>query len=175
MASGEVRSAAGGVNVGGGGTMRASDRGWGGAVRGLWGGLLWAGLFSLLLNLLMLAVPLYSMQLYDRVLGSGHVETLVLLTLVTALALAAMAAFEMVRASLLARTLARFEQGLAAPAATLATRPDGAGVACLRDLAQLRQAFAGPFVAALSDAPWLPLALAAIWALHPLLATFTGV
>jgi PrtD family type I secretion system ABC transporter len=44
----------------------------------------------------------------------------------------------------------------------------------LRDLAQLRQALAGPAVAALFDLPWLPLALLAVWVLHPLLAAFTA-
>src|SRR5688572_20999331 len=66
---------------------------WTAATRGLARGLGAALVFGFALNLLMLAVPLYSMQLFDRVLGSGHVETLVLLTLVTALALAAMGGF----------------------------------------------------------------------------------
>ena len=48
------------------------DHRWRRAVLSLWGGLLSAGLFGLAGNLLMLAVPLYSMQIYDRVLGSGR-------------------------------------------------------------------------------------------------------
>ena len=55
---------------------------WRQAVRSLRGGLAAALVFSFALNLLMLAVPLYSMQIYDRVLGSGHVETLLLLSLI---------------------------------------------------------------------------------------------
>ena len=137
---------------------------WTAATRGLARGLGAALVFSFALNLLMLAVPLYSMQLYDRVLGSGHVETLVLLTLITALALAAMGAFEMVRASLLART-----------ARPLRAEPGGAGGRGWRPARRRRRcgparpgaAAAGPrpapAIAALFDAPWLPLALAAIW------------
>ena len=63
-------------------------------------------MFSFALNLLMLAVPLYSMQIYDRVLGSGRVETLLLLSLIAGVSLLALGAFEMVRTSLLARTAA---------------------------------------------------------------------
>src|SRR3954465_4502862 len=81
---------------------------WRQAVRSLRLGLGAALVFSFALNLLMLAVPLYSMQIYDRVLGSGRVETLVLLSLMAALALAALGAFEGVRSSLLARTASRF-------------------------------------------------------------------
>src|SRR3954471_11565328 len=108
---------------------------WAAAVRGLAGGLAGALVFSLALNLLMLAVPLYSMQIYDRVLGSGHVETLVLLSLMTAVALLALAAFEMVRSSLLARTASRFEQILAQPLVVAAAREPGTGAAGLRELA----------------------------------------
>ena len=66
-------------------------------MRSLRGGLAAALLFSFALNLLMLAVPLYSMQIYDRVLGSGRVETLLLLSLIAGVALLALGAFEMVR------------------------------------------------------------------------------
>ena len=143
------------------------------AVRGLWGGLLWAGLFSLLLNLLMLAVPLYSMQLYDRVLGSGHVETLVLLSLAGLMALCVMGVLDGVRTCLLSRIAAGFETRLF-PAAVAAAYPKGVAAQAVRDLASLRQALAGPVVTALFDAPWLPLALAIVWVLHPDLAALVG-
>jgi PrtD family type I secretion system ABC transporter len=147
---------------------------WRSAVRGLGGGLAAALLASLALNLLMLAVPLYSMQVYDRVLGSGHVETLLLLSLMAGVALAALGAFEVVRTSLLARTASRFEQVLAHPLVVAAARDGGPGAAGLRDLAQLRQALAGPAMNALFDAPWLPLSLVAVWLVHPALGAFAG-
>jgi PrtD family type I secretion system ABC transporter len=137
------------------------------------GGLFWAGLFSLLLNLLMLAVPLYSMQLYDRVLGSGHVETLVLLSLAGIMALCVMGILDWVRTCLLSRIAAGFETRLF-PAVVEAAYPKGSAAQAVRDLASLRQALAGPVVTALFDAPWLPLALAIVWVLHPDLAAFVG-
>lgn len=157
-------------------TMRRSGRAdpWTLAVRGLAGGLAATALFSLLLNLLMLAVPLYSLQLFDRVLGSGSVETLLLLTLIAAAALLALGLFEIVRTSLLARLASRFELTLARPLVEAAARQGGPGALGLRDLAQVRQGLTGPAMTALFDAPWLPLALLLVAVLHPLLAVFTA-
>ena len=45
------------------------------------------GVFSLVINLLVLASPLYMMQVFDRVLSSGRVETLLMLTLIAGFAL----------------------------------------------------------------------------------------
>jgi hypothetical protein len=143
------------------------------AVRELRGGLAWAGLFSLGLNLLMLAVPLYSMQLFDRVLGSGRLETLALLSLAAGLALVTLGLLDALRANLLGRVAARFEVALAPAAVEAGFAEVGAGRA-LRDLAGLRQALTGPAVAALFDVPWLPLSLLAIWILDPRLAAFVG-
>jgi ABC-type protease/lipase transport system fused ATPase/permease subunit len=64
--------------------------------------LLFAGLFSLAINLLLLAPPIYMLQIFDRVLTSRSNETLVVLTLAVALALLTMAALDVVRAYLLA-------------------------------------------------------------------------
>ena len=113
-----------------------TDRGWRRAVLGLWSGLLSAGLFSLLLNLLMLAVPLYSLQLYDRVLGSGRVETLALLSLAGVMALAAMGVLDWVRTCLLSRIAAGFETRLF-PAAVEAAYLNGAAAQAVRDLASI--------------------------------------
>src|SRR4051794_4068276 len=147
---------------------------WRQAVRSLRLGLGAALVFSFALNLLMLAVPLYSMQIYNRVLGSGRVETLVLLSAMAALALVALGALEMVRSSLLARTAARFEQILLRPVVVAAVQDSGLGTAGMRELAQLRQALTGPAMTALFDAPWLPLSLAAIWLVHPALGAFAA-
>src|SRR3954452_22253114 len=127
---------------------KVEDRGWAQAVRDLRGGLAWAGLFSLGLNLLMLAVPLYSVQLFDRVLGSGRLETLALLSLAAGLALVTLGLLDTLRANLLGRGAARFEVALA-PAAVEAGFAEGGAGRALRDLAGLRQALTGPAVAAL--------------------------
>src|SRR5438105_40056 len=62
------------------------------ALAALWPHFLWAGLFSSAINLLYLSSPLYLMQVYNRVLLNENVSTLILLTLILAIALLAMPA-----------------------------------------------------------------------------------
>src|SRR6185437_8527076 len=59
--------------------------------------------FSLAINLLTLATPLYMMQVFDRVLGSRSGDTLVMLTLITVLAIGVLALLEAIRAQMLVR------------------------------------------------------------------------
>ena len=63
--------------------------------------LLYAGLFSFFINVLMLTVPLYSLQTFDRVLGGRSEETLVMLTIVAVGCLVVHAALEVVRSRIL--------------------------------------------------------------------------
>src|ERR1700688_2059672 len=72
-----------------------------------------AMLFSFAINLLYLAAPLYMLQVYDRVVSSGSVVTLVMLTLVLLLAFAALAGLDMVRGRVLARASIRLDQQMA--------------------------------------------------------------
>ena len=61
------------------------------------GGFFAVAVFSLFINLLMLATPLYMLQLFDRVLGSRSTDTLMVLTIITVLALLTMAGLMMAR------------------------------------------------------------------------------
>ncbi|TIR61621.1 MAG: type I secretion system permease/ATPase, partial [Mesorhizobium sp.] len=56
------------------------------------------GLFSLLINILLLVIPLYLLQVYDRVLPSSSVETLVYLSAIAVLALAFLGLLDAIRA-----------------------------------------------------------------------------
>jgi ATP-binding cassette subfamily C protein len=69
--------------------------------------------FSCAINLLYLAGPLYMLQVYDRVVSSGSIVTLVMLTLVLLLAFAALAALDTVRGRILARASTRLDQQMA--------------------------------------------------------------
>src|SRR5258708_31050518 len=64
--------------------------------------LLFAGLFSLALNLLLLAPSLYMLQVFDRVLTSRSGETLAVLSLAVLIALLTMAALDVTRPYVLA-------------------------------------------------------------------------
>ncbi|MGM8929926.1 type I secretion system permease/ATPase [Salinicola halophyticus] len=62
-----------------------------------------AALFSLFINLLMLVPPLYMLQVYDRVITSRSVDTLLMLTLIVVFLFFVMGGLEMVRSRLLVR------------------------------------------------------------------------
>ncbi len=59
--------------------------------------------FSIAINILMLAMPIYSLQVFSRAIPSGNYDTLAMLTLVVVIALSLSAGLEMVRSRLLAR------------------------------------------------------------------------
>jgi PrtD family type I secretion system ABC transporter len=130
-----------------------------------------AGLVSFAISVLMLAVPIFSLQVYDRVLGSGSRDTLLALVLITGAALAALGMLETVRTSVLARLSTRLGARLS-PTLLAAGAQAGDPGQGLRDLTQLRQMLSGPALIAIFDAPWLPIALALVWLLHPYLGYF---
>src|SRR5512132_1808981 len=66
-------------------------------------GLVLPAVFSLFINVLMLTSTIYMMQVYDRVLSSGRLETLVLLTVIAGVAVLVLGLLEMVRVKILAR------------------------------------------------------------------------
>jgi PrtD family type I secretion system ABC transporter len=129
---------------------------------------------SLLLNLMLLVPALYTVQVFDRVFASRSVETLVMLSLLVALALALGHAMDVLRArtlgaagDLLARTLSlpAFSRALWRAAGPTRQADDES----LRDVARLRQSLGASGVLALFDAPWLPVYLLVIGLLHPVL------
>ncbi|HEX2198260.1 MAG TPA: type I secretion system permease/ATPase [Burkholderiales bacterium] len=131
----------------------------------------YAGLFSLAINLLLLAPPLYMLQVFDRVISSRSQETLMALTVATIAALGLMAFLDAVRARLLAAAGMALDRRLGPRVLDgLLSRLSGADFANgLRDVATLRGFLTGNGVLALFDAPWLPFFLLIIFLFHPLL------
>src|SRR6266481_1202963 len=120
-----------------------------------------AGLFSAAINILYLASPLYMLQVYDRVLSSSSVATLVMLTLALLLALLTMAALDNIRARILIRAGIRLDRLLAGRVMTAMVRHANAlrGSAQgqpLRDLDTFRQFITSNGIHVLFDAPWAP-------------------
>lgn len=131
-----------------------------------------AGLFSLAVNLLYLASPLYMLQVYDRVMTSGSVATLVMLTLALLVALAALAGLDAVRALVLTRASVRLDRLLASRVIEASVRqPENKGRP-LRDLDAFRQALTGSGIQAAFDLPWAPIYVLIIFLLHPALGFF---
>lgn len=133
-----------------------------------------AGAASLVLNLALLGPALYMLQVFDRVFASRSPETLVMLTLLAALALALAYFMDAVRADALAWAGRALERRLA-PAALEnvlreAAAPSGrADRDLLRDIGQLRSFLAGSGIHAFFDAPWVPIYVLAIALMHPAL------
>ena len=136
-------------------------------------GIVLLAVFSLFINLLILTSPIYMMQVYDRVLASGKIETLLLLTFIAGIAVLVLGLLEMVRSKVLARIGQWLERRLspelirASLRAAIYGGPPNAQP--LRDLAQVRAFLGGPGVNTIFDAPWTPIFLTVIWLMHPVL------
>ena len=131
-------------------------------------------LFSACVNLLMLSVPMYMLQVYDRVLTTGNVDTLLALSAMVVVALATFGLLDAVRQRILARAGAWLDRRLGSPVlagAVSEARRSGGRVSAqgLRDLATLRGYLGGAGIMPLFDAPWSPVFLVIVFVIHPLL------
>lgn len=140
----------------------------------LWPHFASAGLFSSGINLLYLSSPLYLMQVYNRVLMNESVTTLVLLTVILALALLTMAALDAVRAQVLIRCGIRLDLALAGRVfealVVRSARSGGSrGSLQLREFDQFRGFITGPGIYFAFDLPWIPIYLLLLFFIHPVL------
>ena len=141
------------------------------ACRRAWAGV---GVFSAFLNMLMLSVPLYMMQLYDRVLATRNVDTLLALTVMVAAALVILGLLDALRGRVMTRVGGWLDREMGGPVLSGAVADAlraGGGVSAqgLRDLATVRGYIGGPAITPLFDAPWAPVFLAIIFLIHPVL------
>lgn len=133
-----------------------------------------AGLFSLVINMLLLVPALYMLQVYDRVLTSSSASTLLMLTLLVVGLYALMGILEMVRSRILIRISARLDMGLN-PRLFTAMFDAGlrqgqrTGAQPIHDLTTLRQFLTGPGLFAFFDVPWVPIYMAVLFLLDPLI------
>ncbi len=144
------------------------------ALREIRPGLVAAGGLSLFVNLLMFVSPLYTMQIYDRVLTSRNAVTLVMISVIVAILLMTYAALEHYRARILVQAGVRLDRLLSGPAfeaaLSSALRVRGSNHAqSLRDLDLMRDVLSGGVTMALMDVPWAPIYLVICFLLHPLI------
>ena len=134
-----------------------------------------AAAFSALINILYLAPTIYMMQVYDRVVPTGGVTTLVWITLVIAVAIATLTMLDVVRSRLLMRASLRINRHLSGEilqrliARSRAKPGDASTRQAMREFDTVRQAIGGPAASAILDAPWTPLYLVVAFAIHPML------
>jgi len=125
-------------------------------------------------NLFLLAPSIYLLQIYDRVLSSRSTDTLLMLTLIIAVAVIVGSVLDIVRRAALSRIGSWFDHRLRPCVLTAsfeyAARADtGVATDCYRDLASLRQFLDSPASALLFDVPWAPVFLLLLFLVHPLL------
>ena len=135
------------------------------------------GIFSAIINLLMLVPSIYMLQVYDRVLPSRNDITLLMLTLMMLGAYLIMSALEFVRSFMLVRLGAKLDMQLNKRVYTAAFEQNlkqGGGNAgqALQDLTAIRQFLTGNALFAFFDAPWFPIYLIVIFMFEPMLGLF---
>lgn len=142
--------------------------------------LLTVAAFSGVVNVLALGGSFYMLQVYDRVLPSQSVATLIGLSVLMFGLYVINGLLEFVRARIMSRVGMRIDHSLsprvfrAVQILPLKTQAAGDGMQPLRDLDSVRNFVSGLGLMALFDLPWMPIYLAFVYILHPMLALVAG-
>jgi PrtD family type I secretion system ABC transporter len=139
------------------------------------------GVFSAIINILMLTGPVYMLQVYDRVLSSGSVATLVGLFAIVIVLYGFLGLYDFLRTRLLSRASLRLDARVGEEALRFALRAGSAGgrvrvdpgAQPVRDLELVRGFMASPAISGLFDMPWMPLFLGLVFFIHPWLGWLT--
>ena len=141
------------------------------------------GFFSVVVNLLMLTGPLFMLQVYDRVLGSRSIATLVALVVIVAFLFLIMGVLDHARGRVLARVGARLQARLdsrvlrAILSRSVSPAERARPATGLRDLEAIQRFASGSGPFGFFDAPWTPVFLFVLFSFHwmlGLLAVFSG-
>ncbi|PWC44891.1 type I secretion system permease/ATPase [Azospirillum sp. TSO22-1] len=142
-----------------------------GTLRQIGHGLLFAAVLNCFANALMLIVPLFTMQVYDRVMTSHSTDTLVMLLIVAVAGLMLAGVLEYIRGrtfQILGGIVARRLNVPALQAAVVDALGGGKGTSqTIRDLNELRTFLTGSAIAVPLELIWVPLFLAVLFLLHP--------
>lgn len=139
-------------------------------------GFIGVAVFSFVVNLFMLTGPLFMLQVYDRVLTSRSIPTLVALYILIVALFAFMGLFSFLRTRILSRIGYRMDQNLmgsAEKARIVGALFGNKAMSPVADLTRIRQFIASPGQLALFDLPWTPIYLAAVFYMHPMLGWLT--
>ncbi len=135
------------------------------------GGMAFAGFSSVILNALALLVPVYMIQIYDRVITSRSLDTLAMLTVIIVVGLVTFSLFDYLRSRIYLimseRVVRRLDADVLTAAVGEALRSRGASAQALRDLDTLRHFISQGPISTLFDAVCAPIFLLALFLLHP--------
>jgi ATP-binding cassette, subfamily C, type I secretion system permease/ATPase len=129
------------------------------------------GFFSVAVNLLVLAIPIYLFNMSDRVLTSRSTDTLVMLTIIVIIAIGAHVLMDMMRRLILMRVAVETEAKLGGPVLSAAAKSAQSGSSrefqTLADLQHLRAFITGPVLLTMFDTPVAPVYFAVVFLIHP--------
>jgi ABC-type protease/lipase transport system fused ATPase/permease subunit len=137
------------------------------------GAFLGMGLMTALINVLYLTGSFFMLEVYDRVLPSRSIPTLIGLGVLALGLYAVQGALDLIRGRVLVRIGAALDHALSARVfgivvrLPLHTRNQGDGQQPLRDLDQVRSFLSGAGPAAFFDLPWMPLYVGICFLFHP--------
>lgn len=142
------------------------------ALQGMYPVLGMAVVFSFFINVLALVSPLFMLQVYDRVLTSRNVLTLVFLMLITLFLLGVYAVLEALRTQVLVRGGVRFDANLRERTYRSAfevhlRRRGGNEAQAFRDMDSVREFMTGAGIVSFCDIPWIPVFIGVAFILHP--------
>lgn len=143
------------------------------ALKACKGSFISVGFFSFFVNALMLVPSFYMLQVYGRVVTSGSIPTLVMLTLIMILLLGTMGSLELVRSRIMVRLSTKLDvllsRDLYRASFKKALNSGGmdASAQPLNDLTGLRQFLTGNGLFAFFDIPWLPIYIGVMFLFHP--------
>ena len=128
-------------------------------------------ILSSFVNILILTSPIYMMQIYDRVLVTSQVDTLIYLSLIGLLSLVVMGLIDGARSFMLNRVGRYIDLTLREPtlmrAITLSRLKPGNQRKLIEDLSTMRNYIGSPAIVPFIDAPWVPFFVVIISLLHP--------
>lgn len=139
-------------------------------------GIIEIGIFSAVANVLLLVQPLYLLQVYDRVVASSSINTLIYLSIFAVGALCVLGILEVVRSQYANRMAKRIDAEMGSSAFLAAMNGPRAGlgdVQPLRDLATIRGFISSRTVFFLFDVPFAPFFIAVLYLVHPYLFWIT--
>jgi ATP-binding cassette subfamily C protein len=129
------------------------------------------GIFSVVVNLLVLAIPIYLFNMSDRVLTSRSTDTLMMLTMIVVIAIAAHVLMDMMRRFILMRVAVETEARLGGPVLSAAAKAAQGGSSrefqTLADLQHLRSFLTGPVLLTMYDTPVSPVYFGIVFLIHP--------
>ena len=161
------------VTAGSSGARPQTPRGFLAAVSACRGAFLGMALFSALINILYLTGSFYMLQVYDRVIPSRSVPTLLALSFLAAVLFAGQAALDYFRGRILLYMARSLDERLSPRIFQLVMqlpmtgRGASLGQQPIRDLDQVRGFLAGGGPLGLFDLPWMPFYLAICFLFHP--------